>query len=50
MKQNYTDVKVILPTGQKTLTMLYTDFEAVAFMSLTPLMNPLDQNLFLISP
>ena len=30
--------------------MLYTDFEAVGFMSLTALMNPSDQNLFLISP
>ena len=30
--------------------MLYTDFEAVGFMSLTTLMNPSDGNLFLISP
>ena len=50
MKQNYTHVKVILPTGQRTLTILYADFEAVGYMSLTALMNPSDRNLFLISP
>jgi len=50
MKQNYAHVKVILPTGQKTLTILYADFEAVGYMSLTALMNPSNGNLFLISP